>query len=59
MGQRYRQLSFEERRTIFRLPGARVPVAEIAAHLGRHRSTIYREIGHNMPRPCTISVPAP
>jgi IS30 family transposase len=44
----YRQLTLEERRTIFRLLDAKVPVAEIAAQLGRHRSTIHREISRNL-----------
>ena len=37
----------DERRSLFRLWEARVPVAKIAARLGRHRSTIYRELGRN------------
>jgi IS30 family transposase len=47
MDRCYRQLTIEERRTIFRLLNARVPVAAIADRLGRHRSTIYREIQRN------------
>jgi IS30 family transposase len=43
----YCQLSLEERRRIFRLVDVRTPVAEIAAALGRHPSTIYREIRRN------------
>ena len=34
----------DERRSLFRLRAARVPVAEIASRLGRHRSTIYRHV---------------
>jgi transposase, IS30 family len=49
----YRQLTLEERRTIFRLLNAQVPVAEIAQQLGRHRSTIHRELG----RPCCTDQP--
>ena len=44
----YRHLTLEERRTLFRLLNAKVPVAEIANQLGRHRSTIHREIGRNL-----------
>ena len=36
-----------ERRTLFRLIEARTPVGEIAARLGRHPSTIHRELGRN------------
>jgi transposase, IS30 family len=44
----YRHLTLEERRTIFRLLNAKVPVAEIANQLGRHRATIHREINRNL-----------
>lgn len=47
MSQCYRQLDLDERRTIFRLVAAKVPVTVIANQLGRHRSTVYREIGRN------------
>jgi IS30 family transposase len=47
MPRSYRQLDLAERRTIFRALNARVPVAVIAQELGRHRSTIHREIGRN------------
>ena len=43
----YHHLTFEERRTLFRLLGAKLPIKEIAAQLGRHRSTIYGEIARN------------
>jgi IS30 family transposase len=43
----YRQLDLDERRTIFRLFVAKMPVAIIARQLGRHRSTLHREIGRN------------
>jgi IS30 family transposase len=43
----YRQLTLEERQAIFRLVQAKVSIREIAEQLGRHRSTIYREIGRN------------
>ena len=47
MARTYRQLDLDERRTLFRLVEARTPVGEIAARLGRHPSTIYRELGRN------------
>jgi transposase, IS30 family len=47
MPLRYRQLGVDERRRLFRLVEARVPVAAIAAGLGRHRSTVYRELRRN------------
>ena len=47
MARTYRQLDLGERRTLFRLVEARRPVGEIAEQLGRHRSTIYRELGRN------------
>ena len=47
MESTYHHLTFEERRTLFRLLGAKLPIKEIAAQLGRHRSTIYREIARN------------
>ena len=43
----YVHLDLEERHRLFRLREAKVPVAEIAAALGRHRSTIHREIARN------------
>ena len=47
MPRAYQQLDLDERRTIFRLLNAKVPVAAIAQQLGRHRSTIHREIRRN------------
>lgn len=47
MGQCYSQISFAERRRIQDLRDAKVPVAAIAEELGRHRSTIHREIRRN------------
>jgi IS30 family transposase len=47
MARTYRQLDLDQRRTLFRLVEARRPVGEIAERLGRHRSTIYRELGRN------------
>lgn len=43
----YRHFTLEERRTLFRLLNARLPIEEIARQLGRHRSTIYRERARN------------
>ncbi len=40
-------LGLDERRSLFRFREARVPVAEITSRLGRHRSTIYRELARN------------
>jgi IS30 family transposase len=47
LARTYRQLDLDQRRTLFRLIEARTPVGEIAARLGRHPSTIYRELGRN------------
>jgi transposase, IS30 family len=47
LARTYRQLELNDRRTLFRLIEARTPVGEIAARLGRHPSTIYRELGRN------------
>ncbi|WP_299819525.1 helix-turn-helix domain-containing protein [uncultured Jannaschia sp.] len=41
------ELGIEERRHIERMMNARVAVAEIARNIGRHRSTIYRELKRN------------
>ena len=43
----YSQLDLDERRILFRLVEARRPVGAIAERLGRHRSTIYRELGRD------------
>ncbi len=40
MESTYRHFTIEERRTLFRLLGAKLPIKEIASQLGRHRSTI-------------------
>ena len=40
-------LGLDEHRSLFRLREARVPVAEIASRLGRHRSTIYHRLARN------------
>jgi transposase, IS30 family len=47
MDRPYRHFTLEERRTLFQLLNARLPIKEIAGQLGRHRSTIYREIARN------------
>lgn len=47
MPRAYRQLDLDERRTIFRLLNVKLPVTAIAQQLGRHRSTIHREISRN------------
>ena len=47
MDHPYRHFTLEERRTLFRLLNAKLPIKEIAGQLGRHRSTICREIARN------------
>ena len=47
MSQCYRQLRLDEREAIFRLKDARLAVSRIAERLGRHPSTIYRELRRN------------
>jgi transposase, IS30 family len=47
MARTYRHFDLDERRTLFRLVEARRPVGEIATRLGRHPSTVYRELGRN------------
>src|SRR3954452_16013245 len=47
LARTYRQLDLDQRRTLFRLVEARTPVGEIAQRLGRHPSTVYRELGRN------------
>ena len=44
MSKPYLHLDLEERRKIARWREAKVPATEIAARLGRHRSTIFREL---------------
>ena len=48
MARTYRRLDLDQRRTLFRLVEARRPMGEIAERLGRHPSTIYRELGRRM-----------
>lgn len=47
MSQNYSQLSMDQRRTIFKLLEAGRSKTEIANHIGRHRSTVFREIHRN------------
>src|SRR5690348_4079337 len=47
LARTYRHLDLDERRTLFRLVEARTPVGEIARRLGRHPSTVYRELGRD------------
>jgi transposase, IS30 family len=47
MNRIYRHISLDERRTIYQLLQRRCPVSEIAVTLGRHPSTIHREISRN------------
>ncbi|WP_162683462.1 helix-turn-helix domain-containing protein [Rhodobacteraceae bacterium DSL-40] len=47
MKRRYSQLSLDNRRRIERLRHAQVSADEIARRLGRHRSTIFRELVRN------------
>lgn len=41
------ELNLRERRAIEDMLNAKVPVSKIATEIGRHRSTIYREIKRN------------
>jgi hypothetical protein len=47
MGSQYGYLTLVERRLIFRLWEAKACIRQIAERLGRHRSTIYREVQRN------------
>ncbi|MQV01006.1 helix-turn-helix domain-containing protein, partial [Sinorhizobium meliloti] len=47
MSQCYLQLTLPDRRRVHQLLERKVPIAEIARQLGRHRSTIYRELKRN------------
>ncbi len=48
MGGEYGHLTLDERRRMFQMREARQPVGLIAATLGRHKSTIYRELRRNI-----------
>lgn len=43
----YRQLRLPEREILFQMKAAKLTVRKIAAELGRHPSTIYRELRRN------------
>lgn len=43
----FNQLDLAERKRIADMRDKKIPVDDIAAALGRHRSTIYREIERN------------
>jgi hypothetical protein len=47
LGTRYDHLTLDERKLIFQLREAKMSVPWIAERLGRHRSTIHREIRRN------------
>lgn len=47
MSRCYSQLTLPDRRRLHHLMAAKVPINEMARQLGRHRSTIYREITRN------------
>lgn len=47
MSLHYCHLSLDERRTIYHLLGRKISKTEIARILGRHRSTIFREVQRN------------
>ena len=47
MGRHYSHLTKDERQTIFRLLERKVPVTQIARIVGRHVSTLYRELRRN------------
>ncbi|MPS71368.1 MAG: hypothetical protein E2586_23105 [Novosphingobium sp.] len=47
MTESYRHLRYDEREALAKMRDAAIPVSEIAARLGRHRSTVYRELRRN------------
>ncbi len=47
MSRCYQQLTLADRRRLHHLVERKVPINEMARQLGRHRSTIYREIRRN------------
>ena len=47
MSRCYAQITLADRRRLHQLVAAKVPINEMARQLGRHRSTIYREIKRN------------
>ena len=48
------ELDLRERRAIEDMLNAKVPVSKIAAEIGRHRSTVYREIKRNFCTDCEL-----
>ena len=42
------ELNLDERRTFFRLSEVKLPMAEIARVMGRHRSSLYSEVKRNI-----------
>ncbi|MGH6809256.1 MAG: transposase, partial [Ensifer adhaerens] len=47
MSRCYSQLNLADRRRLYHFVERKVPIQEMARQLGRHRSTIYREIRRN------------
>lgn len=47
MSRCYSQLTLADRRRLYHLKERKVPIGEIARQLGRHRSTVYRELKRN------------
>jgi IS30 family transposase len=47
MSRCYSQLTLADRRRLYQMRERKLPVGEIARQLGRHRSTIYRELKRN------------
>ena len=47
MSRRYSQLNLADRRRLYHFVERKLPIKEMARQLGRHRSTIYREIRRN------------
>ncbi|MBP2445789.1 IS30 family transposase [Rhizobium leguminosarum] len=47
MSRCYTQITLADRRRLHHLVAANVPIDQMARRLGRHRSTIYREIKRN------------
>lgn len=47
MNKKYCHLSLDERRTIYKLLETNISKTEIAQRLGRHRSTVFREVRRN------------
>ncbi|SDA93769.1 Helix-turn-helix domain-containing protein [Sinorhizobium sp. NFACC03] len=58
MSRRYSQLNLADRRRLFHFVERKLPIKEMARQLGRHRSTIYREIRrHTCLFPCWLEEP--